>query len=77
MQRPTSESEGLAPWTNASLELSPTNPLVTLDYGSEVAGFPSFNVSVLSGVVQIEVKYTEEFGGLLQPFSDGPWTFSN
>lgn len=77
LQQATPESEGLAAWTNASLTLSPENPLVTLDYGTEVAGFPFFNVSALSGIVQIEVKYTEEFGGLLQPYADGPWTFSN
>lgn len=42
-----------------------------------MAGFPFFNVTAFSGVVQIEIKYTEEFSGLLQPYSDGPWTFSN
>lgn len=67
----------MTPWTNASLALSPSNPLVTLDYGTEVAGFPFFDVSALSGLVQIEVLYTEEFSGLTQPYSDGPWTFSN
>jgi len=76
-QRPTLSSTGLSPWTNKSLTLSPFDPLVTLDYGTEVAGFPFFNIAALSGVVQIEVKYTEEFSGLLQPYSDGPWTFSN
>jgi hypothetical protein len=76
-QRPTLSSTGLAPWTNTSLTLSPSDPLVTFDYGNEVAGFPFFNVSHLSSIVQIEVKYTEEFSGLLQPYSDGPWTFSN
>ncbi|KAF3009596.1 hypothetical protein E8E13_006645 [Curvularia kusanoi] len=76
-QQVTLESKGLRSWTNGSLTLSPTSPLVTLDYGTEVAGFPFFNVSSLSGTVHVEVKYTEEFSGLLQPFSDGPWTFSN
>lgn len=76
-KRATPESDGLTLWNNISLTLSPTEPLVTLDYGTEVAGFPFFDVSSISGVVQIEVKYTEEFSGLLQPFSDGPWTFSN
>jgi hypothetical protein len=42
-----------------------------------VAGFPFFDVSALSGPVQIECKFTEEFSGLLKPYSDGPWTFSN
>jgi hypothetical protein len=76
-QRPTLSSTGLSPWTNNNLTLSPSNPLVTLDYGTEVAGFSFFNIAALSGVVQIEVKYTEEFSGLLQPYADGPWTFSN
>lgn len=76
-QRTSLESEGLTPWKNESLTLSPANSLVVLDYGTEVAGFPYFNVSKLSGTVHIEVKYTEGFSGLLQPFSDGPWTFSN
>jgi hypothetical protein len=76
-QRTILESEGLIPWENRSLILSPAKPFVVFDYGSEVAGFPYFNVSSLSGIVHIEVKYTEEFSGLLQPFSDGPWTFSN
>lgn len=67
----------MAAWDNTCLELSPSEPLVTFDYGTEVAGFPFFNVSALSGLVQIEVKYTEEFAGLLQPYADGPWTFSN
>jgi hypothetical protein len=76
-QQPTSSSTGLLPWNTTSLTLSPSNPLITLDYGTEVAGFPFFNVTALSGLVQVEVKYTEEFSGLLQPYSDGPWTFSN
>jgi hypothetical protein len=76
-QQPTSSSTELLPWNSTSLTLSPSNPLITLDYGTEVAGFPFFNVTALSGLVQVEVKYTEEFSGLLQPYSDGPWTFSN
>lgn len=76
-QQATPARTGLVAWNNASLTLSPSSPLVTLDYGTEVAGFPFFIVSSLSGIVQIEVKYTEEFSGLLQPFADGPWTFAN
>ncbi|KAJ4373480.1 hypothetical protein N0V86_007620 [Didymella sp. IMI 355093] len=77
LQNPTPSSAGLQAWSNMSLTLSPFDPLVTLDYGTEVAGFPFFEIASLSGIVQIEVKYTEEFSGLLQPYSDGPWTFSN
>lgn len=76
-QRPTLSSTELSPLTNTSLTLSLTDPSVTLDYGTEVAGFPFLSVSGLSGVVQIEVKYTEELSRLLQPYSDRPWMLSN
>lgn len=69
---PQVETEGYAPFT-----LNETNPLATLDYGGESAGYPFFEVSSLTGAVQVEVKYTEEFDGLNQPFSDGPFSFSN
>ncbi|KAE8157657.1 Six-hairpin glycosidase-like protein [Aspergillus tamarii] len=55
--------------------LSPRSPYATLDYGADVAGFPEFEVQELSGPVQIEVKYSEQFTGLLEPFSDGPSLF--
>ena len=77
LQQSTPSSSGLRPWANTSLILSPSNPLATLDYGTEVAGFPFFHVSAISGTVQIEVKYSEEYRGVEEPFSDGPWTFSN
>ncbi|PYH94325.1 Six-hairpin glycosidase [Aspergillus ellipticus CBS 707.79] len=57
--------------------LNKDTPLVTLDYGTEVGGFPFFEVDTLSNVVQIEAKYTEAESGLDAPFGDGPWTFSN
>lgn len=50
-------------------------PYATLDFGADVAGFPTFQVDSLSGPVQIEVKYSEQFTGLLQPLSDGPSIF--
>ena len=59
------------------ITLSPSNPLVTLDYGSEVLGFPTLEISALSGPTQIELKYSEEFSGLTNIYGDGPWTFSN
>lgn len=73
----TPSSSGLKPWADASLTLTPSNPLIVLDYETEVAGFPFLNVSASSGMVQVEVKYTEMYSGLLQPYSDGPWTYSN
>lgn len=57
--------------------MTETSPLATLDYTAEVGGFPFLEVSSISGPSQIEVKYTEAFDGLNQPFADGPWTFSN
>ncbi|KAF2021682.1 glycoside hydrolase family 78 protein [Aaosphaeria arxii CBS 175.79] len=60
----------------AKFQLTPSSPVATLDYGSEVAGYPVFNVHAVSGKVQIEVKYTEEFRGLNSNYSDGPFTFS-
>ena len=56
--------------------LTPSQPLATLDYGSEVAGYPSFTVSAITGAVQFEVKCSEAFSGLAQPFSDGPDPFA-
>jgi hypothetical protein len=47
-----------------------------LDYGSEVAGYPFFVISSVTGSVQIEVKYSEEFSGLLANLSDGPPPFN-
>lgn len=56
-------------------ELTPTVPCATLDYGANVAGFPVFEVIRLSGPAQIEVKYSEQFSGLLEPLGDGPSLF--
>lgn len=69
---PQVQTEAYAPFT-----LDETNPVATLDYGGESAGYPFFEVSSLTGAAQVEVKYTEEFDGLNQPFSDGPFSYSN
>lgn len=69
---PSAQTEEYAPFT-----LDETNAVATLDYGGESAGYPFFEVSSLTGAVQVEVKYTEEFDGLNQPFSDGPFAYSN
>ncbi|OOQ84388.1 glycoside [Penicillium brasilianum] len=53
------------------------NPVVTLDYGHEVAGFPYFQISDVNNPVQIEVKYTEQFDGLNHVWADGPYYFAN
>lgn len=67
----------LSSFVNKTITLSLSAPLLTLDYGKEVAGFPYFHISALSDVSQIEVAYAEEFDTLSEPESDGPWTFSN
>lgn len=64
------------PYTNTT-SLTPEHPYLTLDYATEVAGFPFFDVESLSAPTQIEVKYAEDFVSLANPYSDGPWTFSN
>ncbi|KAK3941045.1 glycoside hydrolase family 78 protein [Diplogelasinospora grovesii] len=57
-------------------QLNASFPVATLDYGYEVAGFPFFDVKSVSGTVQIEVKYAEEFAALNSNFSDGPFPYA-
>jgi len=38
--------------------LSAESPLVTLDFGHEVAGIPFFVVDTMSGAAQVELKYS-------------------
>jgi hypothetical protein len=38
--------------------LSAESPLVTLDFGHEVAGVPFFVVDAMSGPAQVELKYS-------------------
>ncbi|KAJ5851658.1 uncharacterized protein N7529_011043 [Penicillium soppii] len=63
--------------SNTCFTLSGSHPIVILDYGNEVGGFPLFQAQSLSGPVQIEAKYTEARNGLESSSGDGPWTFSN
>ncbi|KAF7538807.1 hypothetical protein G7054_g2634 [Neopestalotiopsis clavispora] len=56
--------------------LDTENPLATLDYGTERAGYPYFTVSEVTEPVQIEVKYSESFVGLAHPWADGPYSFA-
>lgn len=62
---------------STSISLSSTDPLIILDYGTEVAGFPFFITTDSNSAAQIEVKYSEELSGLWNSNADGPWTFSN
>ncbi|KAL2272878.1 hypothetical protein FJTKL_05919 [Diaporthe vaccinii] len=70
-QTPSVETSSFAPFT-----LNQETPLATLDYGIERAGYAFFTVSNLSQPVQIEVRYSEPFAGLSDPWSDGPFLFS-
>ena len=56
------------------ITLDSASPVVTLDYGAEVAGFPYVEISSLAGdAAQVEMKYSEPFDGLDLPYGDGPW----
>ena len=66
--------DGLQPYSGGDLTLDIFSPVLTLDYGAEVAGLPFVQVSSMSGPSsQIEIKYSEPFDGLDKKFSDGPW----
>ncbi|PIA99991.1 hypothetical protein CB0940_03560 [Cercospora beticola] len=64
-------------YTGQSIVLSSDRPVLTIDYGVEVVGFPFFDIETLSAPTQVEVKYAEDFTAFNNPYSDGPWTFSN
>ena len=68
--------EAIIPYQKKNIELSPSQPFLTLDYGTDRSGFPIFCVESLSDATQIEVKYSEEFPALALPQSDGPFTFT-
>lgn len=68
---PSLETSIFAPFT-----LNGSTPVATLDYGVERAGYAFFTVSSLGQPAQIEVRYSEPFAGLNDPFSDGPFLFS-
>lgn len=53
--------------------------VLTLDFASEVAGWPWLEVTAVNlkqGPVQVELKYSEEFNGLNSALADGPWLYS-
>ena len=68
--------DATTPYQKENIELSPSQPFLTLDYGTDRSGFPIFCVESLSDATQIEVKYSEEFPALALPQSDGPYTFT-
>ncbi|GAB1739427.1 hypothetical protein NU219Hw_g4386t1 [Hortaea werneckii] len=68
---------GSSSYNASPFTLCPEQPHVTLDFESDVAGFPSFVVTDITEPAQVEVKYAEQYAALPHPESDGPWTFSN
>ena len=58
----------------AQYVLNSSSPVLTLDYGAEVAGFPYIDIAALTGdFAQVELKYSEPYDGLSLPYGDGPW----
>lgn len=64
--------DGLQPYSRGDLTLDATSPVLTLDYGTEVGGFPFVQSSSIAGPTQIELKYSEPYDGLSAEFGDGP-----
>ena len=66
--------DGLHAYKGKKVTLDSSAPLLTLDYGADVAGFPYFEVTALQGSsAQIELKYSEQFPALNSSTGDGPW----
>ena len=66
--------DNLQPYSGTSVTLDSSTPVLTLDYAADVAGFPYFEVTSLTGsATQIELKYSEQFNGLKLYSGDGPW----
>jgi hypothetical protein len=66
--------DGLQTYSGQKVTLKSSAPVLTLDYGADVAGFPYVEVTSLAGsAVQIELKYSEQFQGLNSATGDGPW----
>ncbi|PVH95827.1 hypothetical protein DM02DRAFT_617640 [Periconia macrospinosa] len=76
---PSNITQKLSYDNSTSITLSTSFLVITLDYGTEVAGFPFLVTSNANASVkvQIEVKYAEDLVSLGLGSADGPWTFSN
>lgn len=64
---------GLQEYQGNPITLDNSSPVLTLDYGTVVGGFPYIEVDSPDSAVQIELKYSEPFVGLALPQGDGPW----
>ena len=70
--------DGLLPYSATQVTLDASNPVLTLDYGAEVAGYPYVEISSLATAgTQLNLKYSEPFNGLDLEYSDGPFLFAS
>ncbi|KAJ5128311.1 hypothetical protein N7448_002029 [Penicillium atrosanguineum] len=69
--------DGLQSYDRSSVTLDEHNSVLTLDYTTEVGGWPWVELESPSSPVQIQLKYSEPFDGLELPQGDGPWLYCN
>ncbi|KAF5676039.1 alpha-L-rhamnosidase A [Fusarium denticulatum] len=60
----------------SSFTLNSRSRVATVDYGTERAGLPFFEVLELEKPVQVELRFSEAFIYLKEPWSDGPYLFN-
>ncbi|KAF5571786.1 alpha-L-rhamnosidase A [Fusarium phyllophilum] len=60
----------------SSFTLNSKSRVATVDYGTERAGLPFFEVLELEKPVQVELRFSEAFIYLTEPWSDGPYLFN-
>ncbi|KAM0789047.1 hypothetical protein ACM66B_003111 [Microbotryomycetes sp. NB124-2] len=66
------------PFDTKKLTLSGEGAKLELDYGQITSGYPVFGVQSADGsYVEVEVKYSEGYGPMAGPYSDGPYIFSS
>jgi hypothetical protein len=60
----------------SSFTLNSKSRVATVDYGTERAGLPFFEVLKLEKPVRVELRFSEAFIYLKEPCSDGPYLFN-
>ena len=50
--------DGLTNYSGEDITLDASSPVLTLDYGFEIGGFPFFEVDDLGSQSQVELKYS-------------------
>ncbi|KAF4335726.1 alpha-L-rhamnosidase A [Fusarium beomiforme] len=56
--------------------LNSRSRIATVDYGTERAGLPFFEVADVGKPVQVELRFSEAFIYLKEPWADGPFLFN-